>query len=39
MTANQLGHENDPILDLIKVCIPTKIYGISYSITNLGRLN
>ena len=37
-TANQLGHGNDSILNLIKVCMPTEIYGTLYSITDLGDL-
>ena len=34
-TGNQVGHRNDSILNLIKACMPTEIYGILYSITDL----
>ena len=37
-TANQLGHWNDSILNLIKACMPTEIYGILYSMTYLAYL-
>ena len=38
LTANQLGHGNDSILNWIKACIPTEIYGTLYSITDLEDL-
>ena len=38
VTANQLGHGNDSLLNLIKACMPTEIYGTLYSITNLADL-
>ena len=37
-TSNQLGHENNSILNLIKACICTEIYGTLYSITNVADL-
>ena len=37
-TANKLGYGNDSILNLIKACMPTEIYGTFYSITDLADL-
>ena len=39
VTANQLGHGNDSILNLIKACMPTEIYGTLYSITDSSDLS
>ena len=38
VTANQLGHGNDSVLNLMKACMPIEIYGTLYSITNLADL-
>ena len=37
-TANQLGHRNESIPNLIKACMPTEIYGTLYSITDSADL-
>ena len=37
-TANHLGHGNNSIINLIKACMSTEIYGALYSITDLADL-